>query len=243
MKTLTLLAVLPLILSFQVASAHSKLPQGRSIGEAESLDSVLFSQDTGLDFETDEDSTPNRESLTKWSDKKIERHFRDEVDNVNYWLDQLAASEDGVSRFQKDVEAAQRSARPGRTKMSGLTCLAIAIQGEAGGEPAAGKAAVAETILTRAGGNPARICSVVFAHAQFEAMTKRARQPSAETMRVAQAAIKNPKSCGFDHFINKRLQLSLGRKIPSWVISYQKRGCRHAKIGQQDYYSSCSCKG
>lgn len=243
MKTRYLLAVLPLALTAQMALAHSKLQKGRSIGDAETLDSVLFNEDNGLDFETDEDSTPNRESLTKWSDQKIERQFREEVDNVNYWLDQLAGSEDGVSRFARDVEAAQRTAKPGRTKMSGLTCLAIAIQGEAGGEPTAGKAAVAETIITRAGGNPARICSVVFAHAQFEAMTKRRRQPTAETMRVAQAAIKRPKACGFDHFINKSLQRKLGRKIPSWVTHYEKRGCRHAKIGLQDYYSSCNCKG
>lgn len=246
MKARYILAVLPLAMvaqmSFAATGSSSKLPKGRSFGEPESLEMILFHENNNLDFETDEDSTPNGENLKNWSDAKIQSHFQQEVDNVNFWMDELARSDQGASRFAHDVEAAQRTSIPGRTKMSGLTCLAIAVEGEAGGEPAAGKAAVAQTIMTRAGGNPARVCSVVFAHAQFEAMTKRPRQPSADTMRAAQAAINNHRSCGFDHFINRSLQLSLHRKIPSWVSYYQKHGCRHAKIGEQDYYSSCDCK-
>ncbi len=222
-------------------SASTHMPRGSSVGEPETLEMILF-EDDNFGFETIEDSAPANEDISKWSERKIFRHYQQEIDQTNFWLDQVRKSPQEIARLNHDVEIAKRSVRRRGPRMSGLTCMAIAIQGEAGGEPAAGKAAVAQTIMTRAGGNPARICSVVFARAQFEAMAKRARQPSAETMKVAQAAIRRGKKCGFDHFINKRLQRSLGRRIPSWVFTFERRGCLHRRIGLQDYYSSCNCR-
>ena len=222
-------------------SVRTHMPRGLSVGEPETLETILF-EDDNFAFETIDDSVPKKEDLSKWSDKKIFRHYQQEIDRTNFWLDQVRKSPQEITRLNHDVEVARRSFRPQRLRMSGLTCLAIAIQGEAGGEPAAGKAAVAQTIMTRAQGNPARVCSVIFARAQFEAMVKRARQPSAETMRVARSAIRSGKKCGFDHFINKRLQLALGRRIPSWVHTFERRGCYHRRIARQDYYSSCNCR-
>jgi len=213
----------------EAQAEKTEMPSGVSISSPE--------------FETAIDTAPAGSDLSKWSDREIFSHYQSEIDNINFWLDEIERSELALLRLHQDMAAFQKGIwiSP-RVRMSGLTCLAIAIENEAGGEPAAGKAATAETIITRARGNPSRICSVVFARGQYEGMKRRARQPTAETMRIAHAAIQHPKACGFDHFINKALQLKLGRRIPAWVFAFERRGCRHAKIGKHDYYSSCDCK-
>ena len=214
-------------------------PEDESIGAPPSDRFWLTLHDRLATFETPATPVPEDEDTERWSDEKLLGFFKDEIDATSLWLDKVAASPDAV----KDLGGEQIAAKgfKARPKMSGVTCMAIAIQGEAGGEPAAGKAAVAQTIMSRAGGSPARVCAVVFAYGQFEAMRKRLPRPSAESLRVAQAAIRKGRGCGFDHFLNKSLQRSLGRAIPSWAVDFERRGCLHKKIGQQDYYSSCHC--
>jgi len=210
-----------------------------SIGAPPSMELEIILHDKLADFETPATLVAEDEDTEQWSDERFLEFYRDEIGATAFWIHRIASSPDAINQLGEEQIAAQRfKARP---KMSGVSCMAVAIQGEAGGESAAGKAAVAETIMSRAGGNPARVCAVVFAYAQFEAMTKRLLRPSAETLRIAQAAIRRGKGCGFDHFLNKSLQRSLGRAIPSWVRNLERRGCRHKKIGQQDYYSSCHC--
>lgn len=221
--------------SFSTPIRMQQLPQGVSIGFPETAETELAQEffrrglQTGLGFEN--------EDLKSWTDDQIENRFQDEID-LTYELMERAA----LDPVDAIISGGQIEAARGSGGMSSLTCMAIAIQGEAGGESAAGKAAVAETIMSRAKGEASRVCSVVFARAQFEAMSKKAKKPSAETMRIAQDALKRGNKCGFDHFINKKLQLSLGRKIPTWVHEFERRGCRTQKIGLHTFYSSCNCK-
>jgi Cell Wall Hydrolase len=162
--------------------------------------------------------------------------------NLNALYSQDAAASASTSSSYGLFSAADSARRP---RMSALSCLATAIEGEAGGEPLAGKRAVAQTIMDRAGGSAGRVCAVIFAAHQFESMDKRhLPAPSAECMQVAREALGSHegKSCGFDYFIAKSLQRALHRQIPDWVRDFQRRGCLHKRIGEQDYYSSCNCK-
>ena len=188
--------------------------------------------------QTDEDIINSQEEAIRDTLDWLERSGRDS--NELNTLSELFTEEQGTAYgiMKRPVR------RPGRPKMSGLTCLAVGIEGEAGGESEAGKRAVAITIMRRAKGNPGRVCAVIFASHQFESIGRRLPRPSASSMRVAMSVIKSGvgKTCTWDHFIAKSLQRRLGRKIPAWVRDFERRGCAHKRIGNQDYYASCNCK-
>lgn len=223
------------------APRASKMPQGQSIGFPDTMEVFNFQNSVLADLETAVDSLPTDVDPSTLTDEQLENYYDSELNFVESLLSEVRGRPEVVAQLGWVLEANAKKTG-GRQGMSALTCMAVALEGEAGGEPAAGKAAVAETIMTRAGGNPSRVCSVVFARAQFEAMTKPKKKPSAETLRIARAAVNSGKKCGFDHFINKSLQLELGRKMPTWVYNFERRGCRSAKIGQHTFYSACSCK-
>lgn len=192
-------------------------------------------------FETPEDDTDVRD-MESWTDDQIESFYEDQINTTREWLDRVTGRPEAANLLSEYQVAAAK----GITKKSGMTalsCMAVAIHGEAAGEPYAGKVAVGETIMARAGGKSSRICAVIFAKAQFESMAKgRLPKANAESIKAAKATLAKGGRCGYDHFINKKLQVRMGRKIPKWVHNFEKWKCATKNVGQHTFYSSCNCK-
>jgi hypothetical protein len=219
------------------------MPAGQSLGEPESERiHMMLNYGPLANFSTGTGLPPAGQSFDQMSDAEIEELYRQDLAFTEHWLNQAAANPEALSYLGQSAYAHNSDASPGGPRMSALSCMAVAIHGEAAGEPMAGKLAVGETIMVRAGGRPDRVCSVVFARAQFESMTKRQGQAGADSLRAAEISLQRGPGCGLDHFINKRLQLQLGRKIPKWVHNFENRGCMKREIGQHTFYSSCNCR-
>jgi hypothetical protein len=218
------------------------LPVGPlSFGEPETLGSLIYREEGPFgNLETPVDDLASEENIDMWTDAQIETHYRAAWELTNEILDQPATS--GAAKRMGYYTAASLG-NTGRSGISAMTCMGVAIQGEAGGEPQSGKVAVGETIMARAKGIPSRICAVVFAGGQFESMLHRMRKVSADSLRAAHSTIsERPKTCGFDYFLNKGLQLRLKRSIPEWVHNFEREGCASKIEGQQTFYSSCNCR-
>jgi hypothetical protein len=219
---------------------------GTSIGEPESERiRMMLSYGPLSRLSTGTGLLPEGQSFDQISDADLEAIYRQDLEFTEYWLNRTAADPEALNSIGESVYA--HDTRQGGVtqgpKMTALSCMAVAIHGEAAGEPMAGKLAVGETIMVRAGGRADRVCSVVFARAQFETMTNRQGQVGADSLRAAEVSLQRGPGCGLDHFINKRLQLQLGRKIPTWVHNFERRGCLKREIGQHTFYSSCNCRG
>lgn len=208
-----------------------------SLGEPLSMEEEQFLENSPFaELETVEDSMTASDDLSVWTDDQIENVYGDDLEFTRSILEEVTNNPFfGMSR---DFMANKNK----KGQMSALSCMALAIQGEAGAEPYAGKVAVGETIMARAKGQASKVCSVIFAKAQFESMSKRVPKPNADSVRAAKAALAKGGKCGYDHFINKKLQRKLGRKIPQWVRNFEKWGCATKTIGQHTFYSSCNCK-
>ncbi|HRO67261.1 MAG TPA: cell wall hydrolase [Pseudobdellovibrionaceae bacterium] len=192
-------------------------------------------------FETAEDDA-DVANMDSWTDDQIESYYEEQLETTRDWLERATGRPEVLNLLNQYQVAAAK----GKTKKSGMTalsCMAVAIQGEAGGEPYAGKVAVGETIMARAGGKSSRVCAAIFAKAQFESMAKgRLPKANAESLKAAKATLAKGGKCGYDHFINKKLQVRMGRKIPQWVRNFEKWKCATKTVGQHTFYSSCNCK-
>lgn len=189
-------------------------------------------------LETEIDSISPNDDLSSWTDDQIESTYSDQMNETREWMNRLIRNKNFLNEMTRHGVAA----KGGGKGMSALSCMSLAIQGEAGAEPYAGKVAVGETIMARAKGNASRVCAVIFAKAQFESMTKRVPKPNADSVRAAKAVLQKGGACGYDHFLNKKLQRRLGRPIPKWVHNFERWGCASKTIGQHTFYSSCNCK-
>ncbi len=228
-----------LVATQMVHAAPISMPEGESVGSPNSLQVEFFENSGPLaNLETITDILPDDEGIEGWSDAQVEEFYRDQLDFAQYWLDRVQESALNLNH----IGEYQTAGSGGRAGLSAIACMSLVIQGEAGGEPMAGKIAVGETVMARAKGNPAKVCSVVFARGQFESMTKRKRKPSADCVRAAHTTIKKGGKCGYDYFLSKSLQRALGRRIPTWAISFERRGCASKKIGVHTFYSSCNCR-
>lgn len=223
-----------------IHAAPVSMPKGRSIGQPQTLQMEMVENSGPLaNFETIEDILPEGASIDGWTDDQVENFYKDQLDFTNYWMDRVQESAQNLNYLGRYETAG----KGGRAGLSAIACMSLAIQGEAGAEPMAGKLAVAETVMARAKGRADRVCSVVFAHAQFESLANgRRKSPNAECVRAAHATIKKGGKCGFDHFINKKLQRQMGRAIPRWVINFERKGCATKRVRAHTFYSSCNCK-
>lgn len=219
-----------------------------SFGQPDSLAAQLLQESDALvNLITIEDTVPEGENIDNWTDEQVEAFYYDDLEFTNDWLDRVQQNSASLVDVGTSMEAtiprtkARKKSR--RSGMSAMSCMAAAIQGEAGAESAAGKKLVGAAIMRRAGGSAARVCQVVFANSQFESMDgRRRRAPSAASIRAAKSALALGGKCTYDHFINKKLQRDLGRKIPQWVRNFERWGCRSTKIGGHHAYASCDCK-
>lgn len=209
--------------------------QGQSLGEPETTESQAIEEQILHSLTVREELDAEPQDFSQLTDEELEAIYREEWEELNSALDVFALT--GIITAES-VMGAAKSKKGG---MSGMSCLGLGIQGEAGGESSAGMVAVGRTLLRRAGGNINKVCSALFARGQFESMQKRNRQVSAASMRAAQESVKQG-SWPYDHFINKRLQLRLGRKIPAWVRTFERKGCLTKNVGEHTFYASKNCK-
>ncbi len=197
-------------------------------------------------FETPDDNGNADVDLNGLTDDQVEALYNDDLQFTQDQLDKVVSGQESLDMLGTN-QVASRKKNAGHASMSALTCLAVAIQGEAGGESDLGKKAVANVVLARAGGSSGRVCGAVFARAQFESMDGRHRaKVSAASLRAAKQALSGKGGrCAYpgDHFINKNLQRKLGRPIPCWVRNFESWGCKGTKVGQQIFYNSCKCNG
>lgn len=215
---------------------------GISLGEPESMDvGTLIGGQSLIDFETSEDGLLPGENFAVMTDEQLELHYSSAMRETNFWLDKVAADASKLEEMTSTMVAAKGTTK--QSGMSAVTCMAAAIQGEAGGESSAGKAAVGAAIMSRAGGSPAHVCSAVFSRAQFESMRKRSRIVNADSLRAAKVAINSNGKCTYDHFINLNLQRQMGRKVPCWVKNFRAWHCPSKQIGGHTFFMSCGCQG
>jgi hypothetical protein len=224
--------------------------RGTSLGEPEGAES-LFRQDyIEQSFETGEDVLSADENIDDMSDEEIEQVYAEQWETVNAVMDEMEGEESILPRVNlammsaattKKITTKKKSSTKSKgSGMSGMACLGLGIQGEAGGESREGMVAVGRTLLNRAGGNLGRVCAALFAKAQFESMQKRSRKVSAASLRAAQQVAKLG-SWIYDHFLNKVLQRKLGRKIPTWAVKFERKGCSSKKVGGHTFYASKHC--
>jgi hypothetical protein len=218
-------------------SLRSTPTSGESLGAPESEDAVELEEQIAQYLQVD-DKESSEKDFTQWSDAELEEVYSSEWDSINVALDTFSTL--GVlENSQTSVMGAAKKKKSGG--MSGMACLGLGIQGEAGGESLQGMIAVGRTILKRAGGSMGRVCAALFARSQFESMQKRNRKVSAASLRAAQQSAKLG-SWPYDHFINKVLQRKMGRKIPKWVVNFERRGCLVKNVGLHTFYASQNCK-
>jgi hypothetical protein len=223
------------------------LVKGQSIGEPVSLDlAVLENSGPFAKLRTKVDLANQNVDFSQWSDDQIEEFYRDSVNTTNRLLDEVARNPrlaDAIGNYLVAEADAGASKPDDKSQMTSMSCMAAAIQGEAGAESMEGKLLVGETVMARAGGQAEKVCAVIFARAQFESMTKRVKAVNADSLKAAKMTLEKPAGqCGYDHFINKKLQRKLGRKIPKWVRNFEKWGCTTKEEGGHTFYKSCECK-
>ena len=78
--------------------------------------------------------------------------------------------------------------------------MACALQGEAANQPSKGMYAVGVTIMTRAKGNPNRICRVTKARRQFEGMRRWGKKKISKKVWGVTEHIMESKEMGWTHF-------------------------------------------
>lgn len=211
---------------------------GTSLGEPETNESLILEDEISQHLVVEDDVFGQGEDFSQLSDKEIEDAYADDLESLNTAIDTFAQT--GLLVPQETMLAA-KTKKKGGGGMSGMSCLGLGIQGEAGGESHEGMVAVGRTLLRRAGGSIAKVCSALFARGQFESMQKRNRKVSAASLRAAQASVAAG-SWPYDHFINKVLQRRMGRKIPQWVRNFEKWGCLVKNVGAHTFYASKNCK-
>lgn len=214
----------------------SSLEDGQSLGDPQTEDTQHIENEIAERLVLKEDTFSNTEDFSHLNDQELEEAYGDEWNSLNDAIDSFATTGVFAPQETSIMGAAKRGGG-----MSGMSCLGLGIQGEAGGESMEGMIAVGRTLLRRAGGNMGKVCSALFARGQFESMMKRPRKVSAASLRAAQQSAKLG-SWPYDHFINKVLQRKLGRKIPAWVIKFEKRGCLVKNVGLHTFYASQNCK-
>lgn len=218
-------------------SLQSAPISGDSLGEPESEDSLALEEEIAQHIKLENEEFAE-EDFSRLSDKELEDVYASEWDSINGAIDMFATTGVLIQPEPSVMGAAKKKSGGG---MSGMACLGLGIQGEAGGESLEGMIAVGRTLLNRAGGSMGRVCAALFARGQFESMQKRNRKVSGASMRAAQQAAKLG-SWPYDHFINKVLQRKMGRKIPKWVINFERRGCLIKNVGLHTFYASKNCK-
>lgn len=217
------------------SSVTTEFVQVQSLGEPETQESLALEDQIAEHLSVREETVEEMEDFSSLTDKDLESMYGEDWKHLNQALDEFSVS----GMFVK--ESVMGAAKSKKRGMSGMSCLGLGIQGEAGGESSEGMIAVGRTLLRRADGNIGKVCSALFARGQFESMQKRNRAVSSASLRAAQQAIKLG-SWPYDHFINKRLQLRLGRKIPQWVRNFERHGCLVKNVGEHTFYASKSCK-
>lgn len=121
-------------------------------------------------------------------------------------------------------------------------CMACALQGEAANQPAKGMYAVGVTIMTRAKGNPDRICRVTKARRQFEGMRRWGRKKISRKVWGVTQHIMESQETGWTHFWAPKTQYHLKRRKPRWAYTYEKRQCKKEKIGDHIFFNNNQCK-
>ena len=122
-------------------------------------------------------------------------------------------------------------------------CLACALQGEAADQPARGIYAVGITIMTRAKGNPKKICRITKARRQFEGMRRWGKRKISRKIWQVTIKVLEHKETGWTHFWAPKAQAKLKRKKPSWAYSYEKKQCLQEKIGDHIFFNKNKCLG
>lgn len=120
--------------------------------------------------------------------------------------------------------------------------MACALQGEAANQSAQGIYAVGVTIMTRAKGNPDKVCKVTKARRQFEGMRRKGSiKISKKVWEVSQFVLEK-KEVGWTHFWSPLEQANLKRPKPSWAKQFEDRQCHQEKIDDHVFYNQNQCK-
>ena len=121
-------------------------------------------------------------------------------------------------------------------------CMACALQGEAANQTSQGIYAVGMTIMTRAKGDPRRVCRVTKARRQFEGMRRRGKRKISRKVWGVTLHIMESKETGWTHFWAPKTQARLKRRQPAWAHSFERRQCKKEKIDDHIFFNNKQCK-